>query len=107
MDSENERFYNEVLYPERKGYSLRNPPNINCSDKRSTRLSMVWNNIIVVSNELHRVAKAYVNVVNSINYFVKPTPPTNIITNKTILTQFRIKKGFNVFGKKFEAAVRK
>ena len=59
---------------------------------------MGWNNIIVVSNKLHSVAKAYVNVVNSINSFVKPTPPTNIITNKTILTQFRIKKGFNVFG---------
>ena len=68
---------------------------------------MGWNNIIVVSNEIHSVAKAYVNVVNTITYFVKPTPPTNIITNETILTQYSIKLGLNEFGKKFEAAVKK
>ena len=39
--------------------------------------------------------------------FFKPTPPTNIITNKTILTQYSIKQGLKVFGKKGEAAVRK
>ena len=68
---------------------------------------MGWNNLIVGSNEIHSVAKAYVNVVNAITSFVKLTPPTNIITNETILTQYRIKKIFKVFGKKGEAAVRK
>ena len=59
---------------------------------------MGWNNLIVGSNELHSVAKAYVNVVNAIDSFVKPTPPTKIITNKTILTQYKIKQGLKVFG---------
>ena len=68
---------------------------------------MGWNNLIVGSNEIHSVANAYVNVVNAITSFVKPTQPTNIITNKTILTQYRIKKGLKVFGKKGKAAVRK
>ena len=68
---------------------------------------MVWNNLIVVSNEIHSVAKAYFNVVNAITSFVKPTTPTNIITNETILTQYSIKQGLKVFGKKVEAAVQK
>ena len=65
------------------------------------------NNLIIGSNEIHSVAKAYVNFVNAITYFVKPTPPTNIITNKTILIQYIINQGLKVFGKKGEAAVRK
>ena len=65
------------------------------------------NNPIVGSNELHSVAKAYINVVNDINSFIKPTPPTNIITNETILTQYSIKQGLKVFGKKGEDEVRK
>ena len=68
---------------------------------------MGWNNLIVGSNEIHGVAKAYVNVVNAITSFVKPTPPTNIITNETILNQYSIKQGIKVFGKKGEAAVQK
>ena len=88
---------NEVLPPKRKGYILRIPPNVNYSDKRATRLSMGWNNLIVGSNELHSVAKAYINVVNAITYLVKPTPPTNIITNETILTQYSIEQGLKVF----------
>ena len=68
---------------------------------------MGWNNLIVGSNEIYSVAKDYVNVVNAITSFVKPTPPTNIITNKTILNQYSIKKGLKVFGNKGEAAVRK
>ena len=107
VDSDNEGVEKKVLTPERKGYILRNPPNGNYSDKRATWLSMGWNNIIVGSNEIHSVAKAYVNVVNAITSFVKPTPPTNIINNKTILTQYRIKQGLKVFGNKGEAAVRK
>ena len=59
---------------------------------------MGWNNPIVGSNELHSVAKAYVNAVNDIASFVKPTPPTNIITNDTILMQCSIKQGLEVFG---------
>ena len=68
---------------------------------------MGWNNLLVGSNELHSVAKAYINVVSAIAYFVKPTPPTNIITNNAILTQYRIKQVLKVFGKKGEAAVQK
>ena len=66
---------------------------------------MEWNNLIVGSNELHSVAKAYVNIVNAIAFFVKPTPPTNIITNMTILTQYIIKQGLKVFGNKGKASV--
>ena len=68
---------------------------------------MGWNNLIVGSNEIHNVAKVYVNVVNAITSFFKPTPPTKIITNETILNQYSIKQGLKVFGKKGEAAVRK
>ena len=107
VDSENEGVDNEVLPPERKGYSLRNPPNFNCSDKRATRISMGWNNLIFGSNEIHSIAKACINVVNAITSFVKPTPPTNIITNEIILTKYSIRQGVEVFGKKGEAAVRK
>ena len=107
VESENEGVDKKVLPPERKGYILRNPPNVNYSDKRATWLSMGWNNLIVGSNEIHSVAKAYINVVNAITYFVKPTPPTNIITNETILTQYSINQGLKVFGKKGEAELRK
>ena len=107
VDSNNEGVNNEVLPPERKGYILRTPPNVNYSDRRSTRISMGRNNRIVGSNEIHSAAKAYINVVNAITYFVKPTPPTNIIANETIRNQYSIKQGLKVFGKKVEAAVRK
>ena len=66
---------------------------------------MVWNNLIVGSNELHSVEKSYINVVNAITSFFKLTPPTNIITNKTILTQYSINQGLKVFGDKGEDAV--
>ena len=66
---------------------------------------MEWNNLIIGSNEIHSVAKSYINVVNAITFFVKPTPPTNIITNETILTQYNIKQVLKVFVKKVEAAV--
>ena len=107
VDSDNKGVDNNVLSPERKGYSLRHRPNVIYSDKIFTRLSMGWNNPIIGSNELHSVEKSYINVVNAIISFVKPTPPTNIITNKTILNQYSIKKGLKIFGKKGEAAVRK
>ena len=68
---------------------------------------MGYNNLIVGSNEIHSAAKAYIKVVNAISSFTKSTPTTNIITNNTILTQYSIKKGLKVFGKKVEAAVRK
>ena len=107
MDSDNEGVYNKVIPPDRKVYSLKNPPNVNYSDKRATCRYMGWNNLIVGSNELHSVAKSYINVANDIAYFVKPSPPTNIITNETIMTQYRIKQGIKLFGNKGEAAVRK
>ena len=107
VDSDNEGVENKVLPTERKGYILSNPPNVNYSEKRATRISMGWNNLIFGSNEIQSAEKAYVNVVNAITSFVKLTPPTNIITNKTILTQYIIKKGLKVFEKKGEAAVQK
>ena len=105
VDSDNKVVKKKVITPERKGYILRNPHNVNYSDKRATRLSMGWNNLIVVSNEIHSVSKAYVNVVNAITYFVKPTPPINIIANETILTQYSINQGIKFFVNKGEAAV--
>ena len=68
---------------------------------------MGWNNLVVGSNEIQIVAKAYINVVNAITFFVKPKPPTNIITNETILTQYSFKQGLTVIGNKGEYAVRK
>ena len=64
---------------------------------------MGWENIIVGSNELNSVAKAYANVVNAIANFVKLTPPTNIVTNETILTQYSINQGLKVFFNKSKA----
>ena len=107
VDSDNERVDNEFLPPEIKWYILSNPPNVNYSDKRATRRSMGQKNLIVVSNELHSGAKAYVKVVNDIDYFVKPTPPNNIIANETILIQCSIKQGIMIFGKKYDSAVLK
>ena len=114
MDSETEGVYSdnegvekEVLPPEIKGCILRNTLDVNYSNKRAIWISMGWNNLIVGSNELHSVEKSYINVVNAITYFVKPTQPTNIITNDTILTQYIFKQGLKVFGKKGEAAARK
>ena len=98
---------NISLPSDKKRYILRKPLNVNYSEKRATRISMGWNNIIVGSNEIHSVAKVYINVVNSFIYFVKPTPPTNIIANETILTQYSIKKGLKIFEKKGDAAVQK
>ena len=107
MESDNVVVYKKFLPPERRVYSLRNPPNVNHSYKRATRISMGWNNLIVGSNKIHSLAKAYINVVNAINYFVKPTPPTNIITNETILTQYSITQVIKVFVSKGEAAQKK
>ena len=66
---------------------------------------MGWNNFIVVSYALHNSDKAYINVVNDISTFFEPNLPTKIITNDTILTQYSIKQGLKVFGKKGKAGV--
>ena len=68
---------------------------------------MGWSNLIVGFHALHIVAKSYVNIVNAIVAFVEPTPPTNIIKNKTILTKYSIKGGLKGFVKKGEAALQK
>ena len=60
-------------------------------------------NIFIVGyNELRSVVKHYVNAVNAISTLFKTAPPTNIITNNNTLTQYRIKQGIKVFGKKGE-----
>ena len=53
VDSYNEGVYKKFLTPEIKEYILRNPLNVNYIDKRVTRLSMGWNNLIVSSNKIH------------------------------------------------------
>ena len=107
MDSENEGVDKKVLPPDQKVYILRNPTNVSYSDKRATQRSMGWKILIVGSNELHSVAKSYVNIVNDIANFFKPTPPTNIITNETILTQYSINQVINFLGNKGKATVQK
>ena len=52
-----------------------------------------------------QIWKYYVNAVNAISTFVEPTPTNNIITNETIPTQYIIKQGLKVFGKKGQAEV--
>ena len=105
MESDNKGVVNKVIPPERKIYILGNPTNVNYNDKTSTELSMGWNNLIVGSNDFQSVSKAYVNIVNAITYLVKPTTPTNIITNNIILKQYSIKQGIKVFYKTGEASV--
>ena len=68
---------------------------------------MGWINLIIGSHALYSVAKAYASIVNAINNIVKPTPPTNIIINETILNQYSIKQGHKVFGKKGKSTVQK
>ena len=87
MEAENEVVKNEVLHPERKVYRLQNPPTINYNYSRSNLCPVGWRNLVVGYHALHSVEKYHVNVVNYIATFVEPTPLTNIITNKTILTQ--------------------
>ena len=65
------------------------------------------NSLIVGSHYLHSVEKDYANIVNAISKFVEPTPPTNSITNETIMTQYSIKQGLKVFVKNGKAALKK
>ena len=95
MDSENEGVDNEILPPEKKGYSLRNHPTKNYNYGRPNQRSMGWNDLVIGSHAPHSVVKAYVNVINDISNFVEPNPPTNIITNETILNEYSIKQGLN------------
>ena len=55
VGSYNEVVDNEVLPPEIIGYILSNTPGVNNNNKRATCISIVWNNLIVGSNELHSV----------------------------------------------------
>ena len=107
MDAENEGVENKVLPPERKWYRLQNPPTIKYNDGKSNRRSVGCSKLIVGSHVLRSVSKSQVNTFNAISAFVEPTPPTNIIKNETILTQYSIKQRLKVLGKKVEATVRK
>ena len=49
----------------------------------------------------------YTVLENPITSFVKPTPPTNIVTNETITTQYNINQGLKVFGKKVRLQYKK
>ena len=68
---------------------------------------MGWSNLILGVRDLHNVIMAYVNAFNFITTIVETTPPINIITNETILTQYSIKQLIQIFGKKVEASVQK
>ena len=105
VDAENEVVKNGALPPEQKGYWLQNPPTINYNDEIANKRSMVWSNNIFGDHVLHNFVKAYVNVFNAITTFVEPTPPTNIITNETILTQYITKQGIKFIGQKLKASV--
>ena len=89
----------DALNTDKYIYCLRNPLNINYNDERSNQRSMGWSNLIGGSRDLHSADIGYVNVVNTIANFVEPTLSNNIITNETILTQYRIKKGIQIFRK--------
>ena len=99
MDTKNERVENEVLSHDKKLYRLQNNPTINYNNTGYNWISMGWNNLLVGSHGLHNVVKTYVNFVNYIATFVDPTITTNIIKNETILNQYSIKQGLEVFGK--------
>ena len=79
------------LPPEKNVYHLWNPPTFNCNDEISNWRSMGWSHLIVGACVLHNSIKFYDRVSDIISNFVEPTPPTNIITNDTILTQYIIK----------------
>ena len=68
---------------------------------------MVWIKPIVGACDLHNVVMVYINVFNTIATIIEPTPPTKIITNENILTQYIIKQGLQIFGKKGEVIVQK
>ena len=68
---------------------------------------MGLSNLIVGDRALQNVSMNYFNVINYIITFVEPTPPTNIITNETIMIQYIITQGLKIFEKKGEAAVQK
>ena len=90
-----------ALSYEKKGYHLQYPSNINYNYEIETRSSVLWINLVTGSRTLHNTA----NALNAITNFVELTPPTNIITNETILTQYNIKQGLQIFGNKGKAAV--
>ena len=100
VDSENDGAENDILPPEQKGHCLRNPTTINYNGGRANHNYMVGRNMIIGSHSLQNFSKAYVNIVIDITTFVEPTPPTNIITNDTILTQYIIKQGLKNFEKR-------
>ena len=96
MNSENEVVHNDggvnintdALTTEETVYLIRNSPTINYNDKRVNQRAIGWINLIVGAWSLHNILKAYVNAITN---FVEPNPPTNIVTNDTILTQYSIK----------------
>ena len=98
LDSETEIVDNEVLPPEQKGYHLFNPTTIKYNGGRSNHQSMGWINLIYGHHAFHNIAKLYVKIINDVATFVEPTPPTNIITNETFLTNYIIKQGLKVSG---------
>ena len=68
---------------------------------------MGWGNLIVAYHVLHNVTKSYDNAINDTTIFVEPTPPKNITTNETILTQYSSKQGLKVSVKNGKASVKK
>ena len=68
---------------------------------------MGWNNLIFGPNKVYIISKAYAKIVNTIDNFSNSNPPTNIITNDTIPTQYSINQGLKVSVNKGESVVQK
>ena len=95
------------MMPYLKIEHLQYPLTNNYNDGIFNQQYIVWSYLIVGYHDLHNVSKAYENFFNAITTLVEPTPPTNIITNENILTQYSIRQGLNVLGRKEEASVKK
>ena len=112
VESDNELLDNEVLPPELKGYIPRNPTNISSSNKISTQCSMVWNNLIIGSNEIHSVENPTTMLLMLLPHFLNPLhQPTssqmrpswrNTVSNRdssylVIEAKLQYKKNYNSF----------
>ena len=106
VELENEGVDNAFLSSEQEWYCLRNPTTIKYNNGRACWRFMGSRNLIIGSHALHNVTKAYVNVINFIATFDEPNPPTNITTNDTFLTKYRIKQGLKVFEKNAKNVVK-
>ena len=60
---------------------------------------MGWSIVMVGAQALQSTFESYMNVINAITYFNEPTMALIVIANKTILSQYSINQGIEIFGK--------